>query len=99
MADAESTPTRRRVALNVRQLRHQLGLTQEEVCERIDCNVQALRRIEGAKAAIDLDFLAEIAKALRVDLPALVAPAGPWKAPLAGRPRSRRASRKPTRRT
>lgn len=99
MAETESTPTRRRVALNVRQLRHQLGWTQEEASERIGCNVQALRRIEGAKAAIDLDFLADIARALRVDLPVLVAPAGPWKAPLAGRPRSRRTSRKSTRRT
>lgn len=99
MAESAVTLARRRVALNARLIRARLGWTQEQAVEKIDCSVQALRRIEGARAHVSLDLLATIAKAYGVDLAQLFAESGPWKAPLAGRPSSRRASRKSTRRT
>lgn len=73
--------------MNARRIRAALGLSQEAACERIDCSVQALRRIEGAKAVVTLDFLADIAKGYRVDLSELfVELLVPWQKPLAGRP-------------
>ena len=87
MAEEASTLARRRVALNARRVRERLGMTQETAAERIDCSVQALRRVEGAAAVVTVDFLARIAAAYRVDVVELFVAAGPWKAPKAGRPR------------
>jgi transcriptional regulator with XRE-family HTH domain len=90
MAESASTLARRRVATNVRRIRAGLGWSQERSCEAIGCSVQALRRIEGAKAVVTLDLLADIAKGYRVDLSELfVAPIGPWQKPRAGRPRTK----------
>src|ERR1700735_3991465 len=90
MAETAPILTRRRVAVNTRRIRAALGLSQEAACERINCSVQALRRIEGAKAVVTLDLLADIAKGYKVDLSELfVATAGPWQKPLAGRPRTK----------
>jgi transcriptional regulator with XRE-family HTH domain len=87
MADTASTHARRRVALNIRRIRKALGISQERAAEKIDCSVQALRRVEGAKAVVTLDFLAAIAKGYKVDLSELFAETGPWEKPVAGRPR------------
>lgn len=90
MAESASTLARRRVATNARRVRTDLGWSQERACEAIGCSVQALRRIEGAKAVVTLDLLADIAKGYRVDLSELfVAVAGPWQRPRAGRPRKK----------
>src|SRR5689334_7568308 len=90
MAESASTLARRRVATNARRIRANLGWSQERSCEAIGCSVQALRRIEGAKAVVTLDFLADIAKGYRVDLSELfVAAIGPWQKPRAGRPRKK----------
>jgi transcriptional regulator with XRE-family HTH domain len=86
MADG-STLVRRRVAMNARRLREERGLTQEAASERIDCSVQMLRRIEGARATATIDFVATIAAAYRVDVGELFAPVTAWRAPRAGRPR------------
>ena len=96
MAESASTLARRRVAMNVRRIRSDRGWSQERSCEAIGCSVQALRRIEGAKAVVTLDFLADIAKGYRIDLSELfVAPTGPWQKPRAGRPSTK--SQAPTR--
>lgn len=75
----------------MRRVRSALGWSQERACEAIGCSVQALRRIEGAKAVVTLDLLADIAKGCRVDLSELfVAAIGPWQKPQAGRPPKKR---------
>lgn len=101
MAESASTLARRRVATNVRRIRATLGWSQERSSETIGCSVQALRRIEGAKAVVTLDLLADIAKGYRVDLIELfVITTGPWQKPKAGRPRKKQApSRMPGRRS
>ena len=86
MALSAADHARRRLALNARAARERLGLTQERASEMIDCSVQALRRIEGAKAVVTLDFVARIAAAYRADIAELLTDAGPWSAPKPGRP-------------
>lgn len=92
MAESASTLARRRVATNARRVRTDLGWSQERASEAIDCGVQTLRRIEGAKVVVTLDLLAGIAKAYRVDLSELfVATTDPWQKPRAGRPRKKQS--------
>src|SRR3569623_2143594 len=79
------TLVRRRVAMNARRLREERVLTQEAASERIDCSVQTLRRIEGARSTATIDFVAVIAVAYRIDVSALFAPTSARKAPRAGR--------------
>ena len=103
MALSAADQARRRLALNARAARERLGLTQERASEVIDCSVQALRRIEGAKAVVTLDFIARVALAYRVDVAAMLQDAGAWTAPKPGRPplaggKRRRKAQKPPRR-
>lgn len=104
MALSAADQARRRLALNARAARERLGLTQERASEVIDCSVQALRRIEGAKAVVTLDFVAKIAAAYRVDPAELLQDAGAWIPPKPGRPvlagrKNRRSKQKTHRRT
>jgi transcriptional regulator with XRE-family HTH domain len=89
MAEAVWLLARQRVAVNARRLRDQLGWTQEIASEKIECSVQALRRVEGAKAVVTLDLLSEIASAYRTDLSQLFVASGPWRQPQPGRPVTR----------
>ena len=86
MAEPASTHARRRLALNARHAREQLGLTQEAAAEHIDCSVQALQRLERAAAAVTIDFVAHVAVAYKLDLADLFVAAGPWREPRVGRP-------------
>jgi transcriptional regulator with XRE-family HTH domain len=56
----------------VRELREELGYSQEELAERADLHVTYISGIERGQRNPGLNILASLAKALRVSLPALV---------------------------
>jgi transcriptional regulator with XRE-family HTH domain len=76
----------RYVAANVVKLRRQLGLTQEELAERVGVNTTALSRIERGTVNFTFRTFLDLAKALRVAPAGLLKPAKFAKAP-AGRPK------------
>ena len=65
---------RDRVALNIQDLRHARGLSQEELALRAGVNRGYMGKLENAKYAASLDMLEKIAAAISVDPSALVAP-------------------------
>lgn len=73
--------------MNARLAREQLGLTQEQAAEKIDCAVPVLQRLERAAAAVTVDFVARVASSYRVDIHELFKDV-PWVKPRPGRPRT-----------
>ncbi len=65
------------VAANVRRLRGELRLTQEEVAGRADCSVVYLSGVENAKRSVTVDVLVDLAEALNATPADLVTPSGP----------------------
>lgn len=59
---------RTRVAKNVRRLRLDAGLTQEELASRAKVHATYMSRIETAYNNVTVDVLDKIAAALRVDV-------------------------------
>ena len=62
---------RARLARNLRRLRAERGLTQEEVAERADLNRNYVGMIEREENAPTVDAIERIAAALQVDAVAL----------------------------
>lgn len=62
---------RARVARNLRRLRAERGLTQEEVAERADLNRNYIGMIEREENSPTVDAIERIAAALQVDAVAL----------------------------
>jgi len=60
------------VADNLKQRRKHLGLTQEELAERLHVTRQAVSNWEHDKTQPDLEMLAKLAEELDTDLPALL---------------------------
>jgi transcriptional regulator with XRE-family HTH domain len=85
MAEA-ALRARRQLAMNAKAIRERIGWTQEVAAERIGCSVQQIQRLERADVNASIDFLAALVHAYKADLADLFAPAGPWRAPVVGRP-------------
>lgn len=60
------------IGKNVRELRLQLGLTQEKLAERVHATPSYIVRIEQGTRKPTLDFLARLATSLNVPLPQLL---------------------------
>lgn len=60
------------VSANIRRFRHAIGITQEELAERVECHVNHVARIERGQTDPSLSMLYRISKALSVSLVDLV---------------------------
>jgi len=67
MATARPGKLRQALAANVRRLRHQLGIGQEELAHRAKVHRTYMGSIERSEQNISIDNLEKIAKALGVD--------------------------------
>jgi transcriptional regulator with XRE-family HTH domain len=71
---AESSPAnvrmdvRKRVGINLQRLRHERGLSQEELAHRSDVHQTYLSGVEGGKRNPSIGVLGRIATALGVDI-------------------------------
>lgn len=61
-------PVRQRVANTVKQLRTALGLSQEELAERVGNTPKHISLVESGKANVGVDILASIATEFEVDV-------------------------------
>lgn len=59
---------RRKFGKNIRELRHSRGLTQDQLAERCDLSVDAVRRIEWGSISPSLDTLSKLGEGLDVSL-------------------------------
>jgi transcriptional regulator with XRE-family HTH domain len=66
MKQADPKPTRRVLARRVRSLRRALGLTQEELAERVGLPQAQISELESARNNIRIDNLHRLAVALGV---------------------------------
>lgn len=76
----------RSLAANTRRLRLAAHLTQEQLSERADIDVNTLRRVETAQTNPSLAMLLKIADALTIEVTDLLRPASMVR-PRRGRPR------------
>jgi transcriptional regulator with XRE-family HTH domain len=81
----------RSIAANVRRLRHQRGMTQEQLAERAVMDLSYLQRIERAEVNLSMSKLLGMADALGLP-PGLLLRAARLPPPRRGRPRKRVAS-------
>ncbi len=66
---------RRRLATNVRRLRREQGMTQEQLAEVADLDRRFITKLESTDGAnASLRTLTKLANAFGVDVPALLAP-------------------------
>ena len=63
-----------RVALNKKEERHRLGISQEKLAYRAGVSRTYLGRLENSKYSATLDFLEKIANGLKTDPSKLTAP-------------------------
>ena len=56
-----------RIARNVLRLRNEKGWTQEQLAERLDCDLRWYQRLESGSYSFNLDTLVRLAQALGVD--------------------------------
>lgn len=80
-----------RVAANVRRLRVQAGLTQEEFSEAAGVAASYVKAVESGRANTTLDYLVKLATALDVDAARLLRRSKPLARP-SGRPPKKQAS-------
>ncbi len=68
MSKAKSTPQiRLQLAKQLKTLRKKLGLTQEEMSEKIGMDIRYYQRLESAKPnAVKIDTIDKISKALKI---------------------------------
>jgi len=68
MSKAKSTPQiRLQLAKQLKTLRKKLGLTQEEISEKIGMDIRYYQRLESAKPnAVKIDTIEKISKALKI---------------------------------
>ncbi|HTT89955.1 MAG TPA: helix-turn-helix domain-containing protein [Acidimicrobiales bacterium] len=69
---AELTQIEQVVRTRLRSLRHTLGLSLDELATRTNLSPSTISRVETGKRTISLDVLLPLAKALQVDLDALL---------------------------
>lgn len=69
--DASAVTLRTRFGQSIRKHRNRLALTQEQLAERSDLSVDAIRRIEAGRFSPTLDTLRKISDGLQVSLPTL----------------------------
>lgn len=75
------------LAGKVLELRIKLGLTQDQLAERVDRSPRHVQRIEAGEANLDLDGLDDLAAALGVELAELLTAPATKLTRRAGRPR------------
>ncbi|WP_334186812.1 helix-turn-helix domain-containing protein [Noviherbaspirillum sp.] len=63
---------RTRIAVNLRRLRTEKGLSQEWLCMSVDISQTYFSQIESAKRNVTIDIIERIAKALEVDITELL---------------------------
>ena len=66
MAKKEISSERRDLALRVRQIRENIGLTQEQFAERLGISLSAYNKIERAENQISLEILRRLNKELSI---------------------------------
>ncbi|MCR4265841.1 helix-turn-helix domain-containing protein [Nitratireductor sp. ZSWI3] len=62
------------MAINMRRLRHEQNLTQEELAARAELSMRYVGSIERARVAASVSVLGRLARALDVDPCALITP-------------------------
>lgn len=62
-----------RVALDIKRLRKRIGVTQEQLAERVGMNARKLQRIEAGRVDVRVSTLGRLAAALEVDVAELLA--------------------------
>ncbi|PBB80031.1 transcriptional regulator [Mesorhizobium sp. WSM3879] len=62
------------MAINMRRLRHDLDLTQEELAARAELSMRYVGSIERARVSASVSVLGQLAKALDVDPCELIRP-------------------------
>ncbi|HET6492111.1 MAG TPA: helix-turn-helix transcriptional regulator [Burkholderiales bacterium] len=67
MAQAKSSRLRQILAKNIRLLRNNLGVTQEELADRAKLHRTYIGMIERAERNLSIDNIEKIARALEVD--------------------------------
>jgi transcriptional regulator with XRE-family HTH domain len=60
------------VAINVRQLRHEKGWTQEELADRVGLSARYIGQVERSQASMTVTVLGRMAEALKVEAGELV---------------------------
>jgi transcriptional regulator with XRE-family HTH domain len=78
------------IAANVRRLREDRGLTQEQLAERLHSNFRYVQRVERGEMNLTVVKLAALAEGLGVQPGSLMREAKPLPAPRRGRPRRSR---------
>ena len=77
MKRAKTAPPQRRLfGAAIRDRRTTLGLSQEQLAERVGCHRNYMGRIERGEQNITLDMMVRVAKALRCAIRELMADAG-----------------------
>lgn len=69
-----SGEARRRIAENIRRLRHERGFSQEEMAELADFHRTYVSQLERCVTNISIDGLERLALALKIDVIDLLAP-------------------------
>jgi ribosome-binding protein aMBF1 (putative translation factor) len=59
---------RQKVASIIQFARLKLGLTQQEVADRLECQVQTISKIENAKYSPNADILYQLADCLNINI-------------------------------
>src|SRR5258705_10192030 len=71
MRRPSASALKRRVAENMRRLRHEQGLTLAALAKRADLHLRHIQRIEAAGANLTIGTLAKLATGLGVDVTAI----------------------------
>jgi transcriptional regulator with XRE-family HTH domain len=74
MPNSDAAALRRRLAANVRRLRHEEDMTQEELAEAADLDRRHIAKIEAAEANATVATLVKLANAFGVTPAFLLAP-------------------------
>jgi transcriptional regulator with XRE-family HTH domain len=64
--NAHASALKRRLATNVRRLRHEAGMTQEALAEAADLDRRHVTKIEAAEANVTIGTLCKLSNALGV---------------------------------
>ena len=72
MRSRSTSALKRRVAVNVKRLRREQGLTLAALATRADLHLRHVQRIEAAGANLTIGTLAKLATGLGVDVTALL---------------------------
>ena len=66
----------RDLGLSISFFRRQVGMTQQQLADKMDVNYETISRIENANTGISMDMLLDLSKAMNVSLGEIFTHAG-----------------------